>query len=69
MASAAEQDVERAAELLRHLSGQARQAALSYLEYLAFVEESEPPLSAEERDAIVRFRRGDVSGLVPADQV
>jgi hypothetical protein len=68
MAAPLTRETERALRLLEGLSPQARFAALSYLEYLAALEESEPPLTPEERAAALRFRSGDVSGLVPSCQ-
>jgi hypothetical protein len=62
-------DLMRAQRLLEALSEDSRRAALSYLEFLAFEEEAEPPLTSEEREALRRFRDGDVSHLIPADDV
>jgi hypothetical protein len=69
MAAPLTRETERALRLLEGLSPEARFAALSYLEYLAALDEPEPPLTVEEREAILRFRGGDVSGLVPASGV
>lgn len=69
MAAPLTRETERALRLLEGLSPEARYAALSYLEYLAALDEPEPPLTDEEREAIARFREGDLSGLVPANEV
>ena len=69
MSTAVGGELMRATRLLEALSEESRRAALSYLEFLAFAEEAEPPLTAEETAALARFRAGEVSHLVPAADV
>jgi hypothetical protein len=63
------EDRARARRLFDALSEEGRRAALSYLEFLAYVEEAEPPLTEGEREAVARFRAGEVSHLIPAEDV
>lgn len=68
MAGGTREYVERARKLVDVLSEDALRAAVSYLEFLAYLED-EPPLTAEEREAVMRFHAGDVSHLVSEDDV